>query len=348
MPIQSRDQSPARDGFFRRVLIVVAIGVLVLFLWRILDVLLLIFGAVLIAVMLRALARPIARHTPLGEGVALAVSGLLIVATLVLAGWLFGAEVQGQAADLIERVPPAWASLQNALGMPQLGDRLADQAGSAVSGGVVSGLAGLAMSVTHALTAGLLLCFGGAFLALDPALYRNGALALIPGTARPRFAAALDASGDALRLWLTGQVVSMAIVGVLTGVGLWLIGLPSALALALLAGLAEFVPLIGPVVAAVPGLLVALSVGPDTALWTLLVYLVVQQVESNMITPLVQRRAVSLPPALTLFAVVAIGTVFGPLGLLLATPLTVVGFVMVKELYIRDTLGEPTTIPGEA
>ena len=122
---------------------------------------------------------------------------------------------------------------------------------------------------------------------------------------------------------------------------------PAALALALLAGLAQFVPLIGPIVAAIPALLIALAEGWQIALWTLLLYVAIQQVESNLITPLVQRQAVALPPAITLFAVVAFGVLFGPLGILFATPLAVVAFVAVKELWVRDTLGEPTEVPGE-
>ena len=123
--------------------------------------------------------------------------------------------------------------------------------------------------------------------------------------------------------------------------------MPAALALALLAGLAEFVPLVGPIVATISALLIALSVGWETALWTLLLYIVIQQVESNLIIPLVQRRVVELPPAVTLFAVVAFGLLFGLLGVLFATPLAVVVFVAVKKLWVRETLGAPTKMPGE-
>ena len=118
---------------------------------------------------------------------------------------------------------------------------------------------------------------------------------LPPGGGRERIAGTLDARSTALRRWLLGQLIAMILVFVLTGLGLWAIGLPAALALALLAGLAEFVPLIGPIVAAVPALLIALSDGWQTAVWTLVLYLAVQQVESNVIQPLVQHRVVSLP-----------------------------------------------------
>jgi predicted PurR-regulated permease PerM len=107
------------------------------------------------------------------------------------------------------------------------------------------------------------------------------------------------------------------------------------------------VPIVGPVVSATPALLIALTDSWETALWTLLLYVGIQQVESNLIMPLVQRRVVELPPAVTLFAVVAFGLLFGSLGVLFATPLAVVIFVAVKKLWVRETLGESTPLPGE-
>lgn len=127
-----------------------------------------------------------------------------------------------------------------------------------------------------------------------------------------------------------------------------LLGLPAYLALGLLAGLAEFVPVVGSILAAAPALLLALTEGGiDLALWTLLLYVAVQQLQGNLIAPLVTRRMVSLPPAVTLVAIVAFGLVFGPLGVLFAAPLAVVAFVAVKRLWVREALGEDTDVPGE-
>lgn len=123
--------------------------------------------------------------------------------------------------------------------------------------------------------------------------------------------------------------------------------MPSALALGFLAGLSEFVPIVGPVLGAVPALLLALSEGGNTVFWVLGLYLAVQQIESNLIMPLVQRETVDLPPVLTLFAILALGVLFGPLGVLLGTPLTVVIHVAVMQLYVRDTLHEAVRLPGD-
>jgi predicted PurR-regulated permease PerM len=158
---------------------------------------------------------------------------------------------------------------------------------------------------------------------------------------------ALNASGQALELWLVGQLFAMALIGVLVGFAMWLIGLPSPLALGLIAGLTEFIPFIGPILGALPALLIAATRDAGTLAWTVIAFVGIQQIESNLIMPVIQRRTVSLPPVLSLFAVVAFGVVLGALGLILAVPLTVVAYVLVKKLYVRETLGEPTSVPGE-
>ena len=346
MPSESRGDS----AFLRRVAIVAAVAGLGMLAWYIVDVLLLVFGAVLIAVLLCALADPIARRTPLSDTWALIPATLGILLVIGLAAWLLGAEMRAQISELADRLPDAWRSFEERLGATDLGERIVSRAQDAApgAGSVVSGLAGVVTSFVGGLADFLLIVFGGLYLAAQPGLYRGGILLLFPaGGSRERVAGTLDASGEALRLWLLGQLVSMTFLFVLSGVGLWAIGVPAALALALLAGLAQFVPLLGPVLAAVPALLIALSEGWQMALWTLLLYVAIQQVESNVITPLVQRQAVSLPPAVTLFAVVAFGLLFGPLGILFATPLAVVATVAVKRLWVRDALGEPADVPGE-
>jgi predicted PurR-regulated permease PerM len=140
----------------------------------------------------------------------------------------------------------------------------------------------------------------------------------------------------------------LCIVGALTGIGLWLVGVPAPLALGLLAGLLEFVPYIDPVLAAVPGLLLALSVAPEVLLYTLLVYLGVQQLESNFVLPLVQREVLELPPALVIFSVVGLGVILGTLGWIFAAPLTVLLVVVIGKAYVREALGTRTKVPGDS
>jgi predicted PurR-regulated permease PerM len=140
----------------------------------------------------------------------------------------------------------------------------------------------------------------------------------------------------------------MVLVGTLTGIGLAIIGVPSALGLGLLTGLAQFVPIVGPIVSTVPAVLVGATQGWQTALMTLALYVVVSQLESNFITPMVQKNVANLPVVLGIFAVVGIGTLFGPLGVLFATPLALVLHTLITMLYRQDVLGDPKAkAPGE-
>jgi predicted PurR-regulated permease PerM len=137
-----------------------------------------------------------------------------------------------------------------------------------------------------------------------------------------------------------GQLVAMLSVGLITGIGLWLLDVPLALSLGLIAGILEFIPFIGPILSAIPALLVAFTQDGWTPLYVLLLYLGIQQIEGNVLMPVIQKWAVSLPPALGLLGVVIFGLLFGILGVLFATPLMVVVMVFVQKLYV-DTAIEP-------
>ena len=342
--------SPASlHEFTLRVLVVLALIALALFLWRIADVLLLAFGAALVAILIRAAADPIRRRTGWPDAVALGLAIGLILAVVAGAIWLFGHEVRAQTGEILRRLPQAWQSLREQLLRYELGMMLLQGLQEARGG-----LGGLAAKVTQGAALAstavlhlLVVAFGAVYFAANPRIYRQGLLKLFPQAARARVAGVADATVQALRLWLRGQLITMAIVGGLTAAGLWLAGTPAPLALGLLAGLLEFVPYIGPILAAVPGLLLASTAGPDVLLYTGLVYLVVQQVEANLVFPLVERHVLALPPALVIFSVLALGLVFGTLGLIFAAPLTVLLVVGVGRLYVRETLDTPAQLPGE-
>ena len=153
--------------------------------------------------------------------------------------------------------------------------------------------------------------------------------------------------GRALRLWLLGQAIQMALIAALTTVAVWIIGLPSPLALGAIAGLAEFIPYLGPILASIPAVLVAITSGFFPALWTIVAYLIIHQIEGNLIVPIVQRKLVFVPPAVLLLSIVAVTEIYGTIGIIFAAPITVIIFVAVKKLYVRDSLGQPTELPGE-
>jgi predicted PurR-regulated permease PerM len=332
------------DSVTRYIIIAIALVAVAALIWSISEVLVIGFGAVVFATVLRAMSVPLARVTHWSERVCL---GLVIVALILVFGvlfWLFGRQATRQFAEMQERLPVAAEKFQAWLAETELGGMLVDGLKEAMQGGGSLSNAGTVLAATVGGVGNLLLIiFAGIYLAADPVMYRNGSLRLLPPSRRPQVGRALADAGVALHHWLIAQIVIMLAVGVLTGGGLALLGVPLSLSLGLIAGLLEFVPVVGPIVAAIPGVLLAFARGPETAFYVLLLYIAVQQIESNVLTPLIQRWAVELPPVIALLSIVACGLVFGVMGVIFATPMAVVVMAMVKHLYVEDTLenGKP-------
>jgi predicted PurR-regulated permease PerM len=332
--------APSMAHFARRALVAAGIVALIVLAWRLADVFVLIFGAILLATALRALSDPLDRYTPLSGRWSLAVVVLLLIGGLVVAGWTVGGQVALQLRELSDLLPDAIGRVRTWLERSPLGPALVDlaQRSAEAARGAVSGIARFATTTLGALANTVLMVFLALYLAADPGLYRRGLIRLVPHAGRERAAQALDAAGFALKRWLLGQLMAMVIVGLITGVGLWLLGIPLALSLGLIAGVLEFVPFVGPILSAIPAILVAFTQGGMTPLYVVLLYLAVQQIEGNVLMPLIQRWAVSLPPALGLIGVVVFGLLFGVLGVLFATPLMVVVMVLTQKLYVEAAL----------
>jgi predicted PurR-regulated permease PerM len=321
--------------FVWRVLIVVGIGATIFLVWRIAEALLLIFAGVLIAVLLLHLRDWVHRWTGLPRGWAFALVLVVLAALLAAAGLFLGSRVATEFSALSRQIETAIGSL------PQdVTERFGDV------GSLFTQFRAVASNVVFFLSNAIVILFAAIYVAASPDLYRRGLVLLFPPRQHDRVREVLDVCGYSLWRWMIGTLASMASVGVLTGLGLWLLDVPAALALGLVAALLEFIPLLGPILAAIPAVLIAFSQGPMEALWVALLYLVIQQIEGNLILPMAQKRMVSLPPVVTLGAIVAGGLLFGLLGIFLATPLAVVLMVIVNLLYIEDTLGEKRQFPG--
>jgi predicted PurR-regulated permease PerM len=305
--------------------------------WKLASLLLLVFGGMLLAVVVRLAADALARLLPIPKHLAAAVAIAVILVALALAGYLFGSEVASQLRQLGQALPEALTRVEewlNQVGMSGLSSFASGKSGQTDA---LSGIISTASATFTFLIDLIVVLFVAAYLSVNPDLYVRGAISLLPAANQQTAREAIESAGQALRGWLLGQLVSMVSVGILTGLGLWLVGVQLPLALGLLAGILEFVPIVGPFAAAVPGILLAFMVSPTMALYAAGVYLIVQQLESNLITPLAQKWAVRLPPALGVVAIVAFGILFGLPGLLFATPLTVVIMVLVKRLYLRQS-----------
>ncbi|SMF77463.1 AI-2E family transporter [Allosphingosinicella indica] len=327
--------------FAGRVLIVIALAASAWLLWQLRDVLLLVFAGVLFSIVLSAATGGIQRIAPMPRWLALTIASILILALLGGAVWLFGQEVTRQLGELLARLPDAWIALQREIGAAGIEDEFREQMGRAMpdSGTVLNAIRFVLGGFGSVLSGVALALLGGVYLAAQPHIYRRGTLLMTPKPRAAQAERAIDATGVSLRAWLLGQLISMSITGIAIAVGLIWIGVPSPLALGLIAGLMGFVPMIGPLLGALPGVLVALTLGTDTLLLTILLYFVVQQLAGSVIEPLIMQHTVKLPPAMTLFALFAIGAIFGPVGVLLGGPLAVVFYVLTRELYVRDALG---------
>ena len=333
---------------FRTTVIIIATAAAAYALWRLSELLLLVFACGLIGLIFFNLARWIVDRTGLNFGLALALSVVAILATLSGAFWFFGNSLSGEFADLAQRLPQAWEVFQARFARTPVGIELFHRAGDFMpsSQTIVGFATGLLTSLGTIVSALAIVIVGGIYLAAQPRLYGKGVMMLTPESARGKLTRTFLAVADSLNAWLLGQGIGMIFVGVATTVGLWLVGVPAAPAIGLVAGLCEFVPYLGTIVVVIPSVILAFGESVSTGIWTIVVLIAVQQVQGNVVMPLLQSRMVELPPALTIFSLVALGVLLGPVGVILATPLTVVAMVVVKAVYVDPRDLEPESDSG--
>jgi len=314
-------------------------ALLLLVLWRLRHVAMISFAAIIAAALLRGLAEPLVARVGVPPRLAIVVVIVALAALLITALWHTGQPMFQQLQELRNTVPRAWATVLAWLQAQTFGPQLLNWLDSAGDLRVPwDRVAGIASAATTAIADLFLVALLAIYLAFDPLVYRHGFLRLVPPSRRGEISAALSASGDALRRWMLGQGVTMVTVGATVGIGLALLGMPLAAAMGLIAALLEFVPFFGAIAWALLGTLLAFAQGPTQALHVAIFFLVVQQLEGNILIPMVQRWAVHLPPVLSLLAVVVFGTLFGVEGVILGTPLMVVAVVLIRRLYV-DHLG---------
>ncbi len=334
-------------NFARRALLFIAILAVALFLWRIADVLLLAFAGVLIAVFLRGLAGYLAERSPLTIKWAFAVVLAVVLLVIGAFAWFSGPRIAEQFGQFTQELPQSVDTLKSRLREYAWGQYIVQYMSASKAKVLPQGLdaiskiTGFTSAVLNALTSLFVILFTGIFFGFNPKLYLNGIVALVPKGKSERVREALHTVGASLWKWLLGRFIAMVFVGVATAVGLWALGVPLALLLGLIAGLLDFVAFFGPIVASIPAILIALGKGGySTALYVALLYFAIQQIEGNLVTPLVQQKMVSIPPAVVVLAVLAFGLLFGLPGFILGVPLALVAMVLIKELYVEDMLGK--------
>ena len=317
------------------------------------DALLLVFACILCAILLYKLSDILARKLHMKRKLALVIVVALLGAIIGFGGWGMAPQIAEQSGKLAKEVPAAIERLQGEVQQHPLlkrvvaelppPEQIVKQMGSMVPnaglffGGVVGALGNV-----------IIILFVGIYFAATPQVYSRGVIRLVPQSKRSRAREVQQELGHTLSSWLMGKAASMLIVGVVTSIGLSLLGVPLALILGIIAGLLDFIPYLGPIMAGVPAVLLALSISPDLALYTVLLFVGIQLVEGYVLQPLIEAKAVDLPPALVIVMQLVFGTLFGFAGVALATPLAAGLAVLVEMLYIEDVLGDRSRTKHQA
>lgn len=313
--------------------------------WLAFDFLLLIFAAILFGVLFNGVAQWMADKTHMPYGISLLIFFVLLISALGAAGFLLAPSISAQFESLADHLPRAleqWRARADDSTWMRFVMEQRDRLEQAVeqSTGIFSVVTGVLSSITGAFSSFAIAFVLGICLSIGPTTYVGGFLKLIPLGYRPRAKQVLHETGSTLQSWLIAKLLEMLLIGVLTTVGLWFIGIELALVLGVIAGLLSFIPNIGPILAIIPAILLASLEGTDTVLWVIALYMGIQAIESWGLTPWLQHRIVEMPPALTISIQILFGLLAGTLGLILATPLAAAGMVLVNLLYVQDILGD--------
>ncbi len=348
------ESNAEKNQFVKRLLIICAVVTLIILavigVSYIVDILMLVFAAVLIAVFLRGLADLINEKLKISEGAAVLLVSVLLV--LILGGSiaLLAPSVAEQVRNLRTEMPRSvqnvvtylsqfgWgrAILEHLPAMPSV-DEITNYL---TTTNFLSSVGGFFSTTAGMITNFFVTILLAIYLAAEPKLYVHGFTKLFPIEKRPRAVEILNQIGETLRWWLIGKIGSMIFIGILTWIGLSIIGVPLALTLGLIAGLFSFIPNFGPILSALPAVLLAFVDNPVTALYVVGLFIGVQLIESNLVTPWIERQTVELPPALTITSQLILAILIGGMGLVLATPILAVIMVLVQTIYIHDILGD--------
>jgi len=360
-PSSSQQDSPPpviRLGFAAKAALTVRLALIailaVIFLWYSLSVLLLVFCAIVAAVLLRAVSTELYRRAPVGEGIALGIVAGCLLLLFVLFIMLITPTLADNAQVLADNIPQAFDKLKQQLSRFGWGQDLLiwldtpkAQILNFLTGQseLFQRLGGVFVTTFDALTAVFVIILMSLYLAAEPSLYIDGLVQLFPPHRRARLRQVLAQSNRMLIGWFKGQLVSMSVLSVLMGFGLWILGVPLAVTLGVFTGIMTFIPNFGPLIAGIPTVLLALSVNPVTALYAVIWTVIVQTLEGSFITPVVHRNLIALPPALIIAVQILLASIYGFIGLVVAMPLVVLSLLLVKMLYVEDVLEAGATRP---
>ncbi len=299
------------------------------------DILLMVLAGVLIAVYFHGLGDAIQRRTRLKRKAAMIISILGSVILLGALFWFMGTKIQEQVAELSNTLPHTISNAKIKLSQTATGQKVLQSISGFDSQKMMSTVQGFFSTTFGVLGDMYIILFLGIFFTANPSLYKDGIIILVPHSKKDLGKHIIDRISLSLKGWLKGTLFSMLFVTILIGTALTIVGVPVALILALITGLLEMVPSIGSLIAMIPGVLLALTISTNTAILVAVIYIVSQTIVANIVTPMIQKKMINLPPALTLISQLIMGTVSGALGIILAVPLLAMIVVLVDELYVK-------------
>ncbi len=338
-PIQI-EKNP-RKRFIKKVWITVGIlslvAVVLLLFKALFNILLLVLAAVLLATYFLGCADFLHKYLRLPSKLAVIFSVLLNIALVFGFSWFVGARLQQQIAQLSDTLPSTIDNAKQWMKQYPGGDKLLNYLNSSGDSSKTLSMLRRFFSSSFGILSDLyIILLMGLFFTANPLIYRKGFIKLLPSSAKDKGDEILQEIHKRLKNWIKGQLFGVVFIGVLSGIGLWILGMPLILTLALIAGLMNFVPNFGPIIALVPAVLIALLQGTTTALWVVGIYTSIQIIQSAVTQPLIQQKMVNVPPALLIFGQISMGLLGGFWGVLLATPTLVIIMTLTEKLYIQN------------
>jgi predicted PurR-regulated permease PerM len=329
-------------NFVRRVFTITGIvALVVVVLWIIkvtFNIFLLLLAGSLIAIYFHGFANLIQRLTKLNRKLSMAISIILSLILVVGFFWFSGNRIQNQITELQETLPSTIENFEQKLNDSPIGQQAIEKINSPGSKEKLEQVFSTFFSSTFGLLGDIYVVLVlGLFFTASPSVYKNGIVKLIPKKSKKEAEKLLERIATTLTKWLKGQLLAMLVVAVLTAIGLSILGMPMAFALALIAGVLNFIPNFGPIIAMIPAVLIGFTIDTTTAILVAALYIVVQVIESSFVTPQIQKKMINMPPAIIIIAQLFMGVLTGGWGLVLATPLVAILIVVVEQLYIEKT-----------
>lgn len=324
-----------------QILLGLAAFALIGLLWYMADIMLMLFGGLLWAIFLNKLTAIAQKHVNWGYRVTLSAVFIGILALFTLVGLIVAPQVSEQAQQFAIQLNQSWQEFEDYAA--QFADQWSQFQAAIDWTEQLKNLPNVLRKATVWITAigggvfsAFVVLYVGTLIAFDPKPYKKGFLELIPPNRQKHIQTTLTELKNSLWRWLLGRFTSMLAVGILTWIGLMILDMPLAFLLALIAALLSFIPNIGIVIATSLALLIAFPMGWMMMLWVLLMYIIVQAIEGNLITPFIEQHLMSIPAGLIIISQIVFTFLFGFLGLMFATPLLVALIVLVKKLYVEE------------